>query len=66
MDTSTTNFFGISAFIMSSIGVIYGLFKHKEIKKKCFGRSVKITIDESRRDIEEAENESTESKSTKG
>ena len=66
MDSNTTNFFGITGFIMSSIGIIYGLFKHKEIKKKCFGRSVKITIDESRRDIEEGENESTESKTTKG
>ena len=67
MDATTTNFFSISGFLMSAAGIIYALFKHKEIKKHCFGKTVRITIeDESRRDIEETKNESTESKTTKG
>jgi len=67
MDINTTNFFSVGGFLMSAGGIIYALFKHKEIKKRCFGKTVKISIaDESRRDIEEGENESTETKTSKG
>jgi hypothetical protein len=67
MDINTTNFFSVGGFMLSTAGIIYAFFKHKEIKKRCFGKTVKISIaDESRRDIEEGENESTETKTTKG
>jgi hypothetical protein len=58
MDINTTNFFSVGGFMMSAAGIIYAFFKHKEIKKRCFGKTVKISIaDESRRDIEEAKEE---------